>query len=159
MEYIDIFHFPPWSSIGTSILQTTVLFCLILAGLRLVGRRVFAQKGPQDLITIVLVAEACNIGLADENAGFWGTVASVMTIFILGYLTEKITPLRHILNEKPIILYQDGRLNQDLMKCHMIGEEDLDETAREQGFASYKNFNEIILESGGQISGVYQNRS
>jgi uncharacterized membrane protein YcaP (DUF421 family) len=158
MDYAGIFDVPPLEAVGISVLQTASLFCALLIGLRLIGRRVFAEKSPQDLIIIVLVAEACDLGLADERAGFWGSVASVLTIFILGYLTERISAIRHLLNPKPLPLYRDGKLYRDVMGKHMIDEDDLNELARAKGFASYKSFEEIALEGDGRISGFFKNK-
>lgn len=53
MQYSTIFTFPPWEHIGLAVLQTATIFWLVLVGLHVVGRRVFAQRGPQDLILIV----------------------------------------------------------------------------------------------------------
>jgi uncharacterized membrane protein YcaP (DUF421 family) len=154
MQYADLFTLPPWEPVALSILQTVIIFCLVIGGLQIVGRRVFAQRGPQDLVIIVLVAEACDLGLTHEDAGFWGSVSSVITLLMLGYLTEKIPFLRHLLNEKPVILYQNGRLRREEMAKHMVGEDDLNEVARREGFVSYKNFETMILEGDGEISAI-----
>lgn len=154
MQYTTIFTFPSWEHIGLAVLQTTTIFCLVLVGLHVVGRRVFAQRGPQDLILIVLVAEACDLGLAPEEAGYWGTVASVLTLFVLGYVTERVPLLRHLLNEKPIPLYSEGKLHYEAMKKHMIDVEDLEEVAREEGSLSYKDFDVMMLEGDGTISAI-----
>jgi uncharacterized membrane protein YcaP (DUF421 family) len=154
MQYTNIFTFPPWENIGLSVLQTATIFCLVLVGLHIVGRRVFAQRGPQDLILIVLVAEACDLGLVPEDAGYWGTIFSVITLFVLGYLTEKIPFLRHLLNEKPIPLYSEGKLHYGAMKKHMLDVDDLDEVAREEGSLSYKDFDVMMLEGDGKISAI-----
>lgn len=155
MQYADIFSFPEWETIAISILQTATLFFLVLVGLRLIGRRVLGERSPQDLVIIVLVAEACDLGLSHEKAGYWGTFASVLTIFLLGYLTERIALLRRIFHEKPVVLYNDGHLHRNIMRKNMVDEEDLLEVAREAGFSSYKSFKKMTLESDGQISAVF----
>lgn len=43
--------------------QTFVLFWFVLLGLKAIGRRAFGELGPQDLILIVVVAEAMDSGL------------------------------------------------------------------------------------------------
>jgi uncharacterized membrane protein YcaP (DUF421 family) len=154
MKYADIFTVPDWEPIAVSILQTATIFCLIMIGLQLVGRRVFSQRGPQDLVIIVLVAESCDLGLTHEDAGFWGTIASVLTLFFLGYLTESIPFIRRLLNEKPVILYKDGILQDQAMKKYMVDIEDLEEVAREEGKISYKDFEMMLLEGSGQISAI-----
>jgi uncharacterized membrane protein YcaP (DUF421 family) len=154
MQYADILNFPDWSPLALSVLQTATIFFLIMAGLKLVGRRVFAQRGPQDLIIIVLVAEACNLGLTHEDAGYWGTICSVLTLFVLGYLSEKIPLLRHVMDEKPVVVYKDGHLHQAAMRKHMIDEEDLYEVARLEGATSYREFDMMMLEGDGKISAI-----
>lgn len=154
MQYVDIFSVPDLLPVGFSILQSSFIFWLIILGLQIVGQRVFAQRGPQDLVVIVLVAEACDLGLTHEDAGFWGTVASVVTLLLWGYLVEKIGFIRRLLNRKPIVLYENGKLHKPLMRKHMVDEEDLNEVAREEGRASYTEFKAMLLEGDGQISAL-----
>jgi uncharacterized membrane protein YcaP (DUF421 family) len=155
MEYMDIFTLPPWETIILSVFQTAAIFCLIMIGLQLIGRRVFAQRGPQDLIIIVLVAEACDLGLSHEDAGFWGSVASVLTLFALGYASERISFIRHLMDKKPVLLFKNGKLHENAMKKNMIDEHDLEEVAREQGRYTYRDFDTMMLEGDGQISAIH----
>jgi uncharacterized membrane protein YcaP (DUF421 family) len=69
-------------------------------------------------------------------------------------LTEKIPFLRHLLNEKPIPLYSEGKLHYGAMKKHMLDVDDLDEVAREEGSLSYKDFDVMMLEGDGKISAI-----
>jgi uncharacterized membrane protein YcaP (DUF421 family) len=154
VEYSGIFDAPDWEAVAISVLQTATLFCFVMIGLRIVGRRIFAQRDPQDLVVIVLLAEACNLGLTDENAGYWGTVFSMITIFVLGFIVERVPFLRHFMTQKPVLLYQQGALNESAMKKYMLDEGDLNEVARRQGTASYRSFERMILEGDGSISGI-----
>jgi uncharacterized membrane protein YcaP (DUF421 family) len=49
--------FPPLKFILLSIFQTVTLFVLVLLELKLVGRRVFGEQGPQDLVILIFIAE------------------------------------------------------------------------------------------------------
>lgn len=154
MDYITIFNPIPWPEVGVSVLQAVTLYIIVLFGLELIGRRVFAEKGPQDLIVLLLVAEACDLGMAHEAAGYWGTFFSVVTIILLGGVTERIPFLRKTIDEKPVMLYGNGRLYKKRLADHLIDECDLDETARCYGLASYKQFQSIYLEGNGSMTGV-----
>jgi uncharacterized membrane protein YcaP (DUF421 family) len=94
--------------------------------------------------------------LGHEEAGYWGTVASVIMIFFLGAMLEKIPMLRHIMSAKPLLIYRDGQPYKDVMRKNMIDECDLEEVAREKGLPSYKSFEVIMLEGDGKISGIYK---
>jgi uncharacterized membrane protein YcaP (DUF421 family) len=154
MSYVSIFEPIPWEAVGTSVVQAISIFIVVILGLKMTGRRVFAERGPQDLIILLLVAEACNLGLSDEGAGYWGTFFSIITLFILGGMTERVPWLRTKLEEDPITLYNRGELDQAAMKNNFIDEKDLEETAREYGLPSYRSFSRIVLEGNGTISGV-----
>lgn len=154
MDYTSIFDPIPWDAVGHSILQTIAIYWLLLLGLKLVGRRVFGEMGPQDLIILLLIAEACDLGLSDEKAGFWGTIASVLTILAMGGLIERLTPLRQLLEERSVTLMKNGRLDRIQMRRNMVQEEDLNHTAREYGLASYRDFELMTLESDGKITGI-----
>jgi uncharacterized membrane protein YcaP (DUF421 family) len=154
MDYVTILDAPPLESILFSVFQTATIYVFVLAGLKLVGRRVFGEKSPQDLVILFLIAEACDLGLSDEQAGYWGTIASVTTILVLGWLSDRIPFIRSIPNSRPVCLFRNNRLERKIMETFMIEESDLEETAREYGLSSYKDFDEIILEGDGRITGI-----
>lgn len=154
MNYADMLTLPDAHMIGITVVQTVCLFLLIIVGIKLVGRRVFSQRGPQDLVIIVLVAEACGTGLSHQDAGFWGVVVSVITIFVMGYLCERFTVVRDFMDQKPIVLFKNGTLYSDVLEKHMVDEHDLDEVARQKGKDSYKAFDVMMLEGNGQITAL-----
>jgi uncharacterized membrane protein YcaP (DUF421 family) len=154
MDYAGIFTVPPPAAVALSVFQTATLFILVLLGLKAVGRRVFGELSPQDLIILLLISEACDLGLTDERAGYWGTVASVVTILLLGWFCEKVEPLRKLLESSPVVIYKNGRLDRRAMKKQMLDESDLATAAREYGLDSYREFETIILEGDGEITGT-----
>lgn len=154
MDYTTIFDPVPWQAIGHTILQTLTLYWLLLLGIKAIGRRIFGEMGPQDLIILLLIAEACDLGLADERAGYWGTIASVLTILATGAMVERVPSLRRALESKAVVLFEDGSLRRGAMKKCLVDEEDLERVAREYGLASYEDFERMMLEGDGGITGV-----
>ena len=154
MDYVSIFDVPPLKFVFLSMLQTVTLFIVVLLGLKLVGRRVFGEQGPQDLVILILIAEACNSGLNHQQAGYWGSAASVITILFLGWLCERTKFIRQFLEGRPVFIYERGTLNKTLMEKHMVDEGDLELAAREYGLASYHDFSTIVLEGDGAVTGV-----
>lgn len=154
MSYVDIFTEIPLKEIGITIVQTITVYWFILLGLKCAGRRLFAEKGPQDLVILLLIAEASNLGITHQDAGYWGAIAAVLTIILMGSLIERIQPLRDFLNDKKILIYKDGHLNRPLLKKYLLEEEDLEEMAREYGVENYNAFGSIYLEGRGDLTGV-----
>jgi uncharacterized membrane protein YcaP (DUF421 family) len=154
MDYVSIFDPIPWAEVGHSIVQTVVIYWMLLFGTKAVGRRVFGEMGPQDLIILLLVAEACDLGLSDEGAGFWGTAASVLTILATGGFVERVPFLRRALESKPVILCRGGKPEQDVMRAYLVDESDLRQAAHQYGFDSYDEFESMTLESDGSITAI-----
>lgn len=154
MDYVSILDMPPMEAVGLAVLQTAVIFVFVLAGLKAVGRRVFGEQSPQDLILLLIVAEACDIGLTPEEAGFWGTMASITTILFLGWLCDRLGFIRRAVDGEPVIVYSNGNLDQKVMDKFMIDESDLDLAARSYGLEDFKKFRTIIIEGDGKITGV-----
>lgn len=154
MSYTDIFSEIPLTEVGLSILQTITIYWFILLGLKCAGRRLFAEKGPQDLVILLLIAEACDLGLTHEDAGYWGTIASISTIIIMGSLIERIPPLRDFLDDEKILIFKDGHLDRPLLKKYLLEEKDLEEMAREYGVESYDSFDSVYLEGSGDLTGI-----
>lgn len=154
MDYISMFDPIPWAAVGRSVLQTLVIFIIVVGGLRAVGRRVLGERSTQDLVILLLISDASNLGLNDTGSGFWGAIASVLTLLFLGVMADRIPILRHMLGESPVLLYKDGRLFKKRLKKYLVDEADLEHTARAYGVASYKQFSEMTLEGDGTISGV-----
>lgn len=154
MDYVSILDKPPMDAIGLAVLQTAVIFVFVLAGLKAVGRRVFGEQSPQDLILLLVIAEACDIGLTPEDAGFWGTMASITTILFLGWLCDRLGFIRKAIDGEPVVIYSGGRLDRKVMKKFMIDESDLDLAARCYGIEDYRQFRLIIIEGDGKITGV-----
>ena len=153
MDYVSIFDEIPWKMVGLTVIQTFSIYVFVLCGLKIVGRRVFAEMGPQDLILLFLVAEACDVGLTPEEAGYWGTLASVITLLGIVGITERIEFLRKVIENKPVVLFHQGRLLVKLDK-YLINEDELDRAVRKYGFASYRDAEMLILEDDGNISAV-----
>lgn len=154
MEYTGLFDLPQLERVFLSVVQTFFLFTFILIVLRLIGRRVFSEQSPQDLVTLILIAEAASMGLSDQRTGFWGAFASVCTILLLGYLIDRVPFLRHLIETGPVLLYRDGQIFRKNMKHNMIDRAELDAVARRYGLSSYREFDMIVLESDGEITGT-----
>ncbi|HEY9685788.1 MAG TPA: YetF domain-containing protein [Coleofasciculaceae cyanobacterium] len=110
--------------------------------------------GPQDLIILLLIAESCDLGLANEKAGYWGTIASVLTILVMGGIIERVPFIRKWLDGPTVVLCKDGQPDRKQMRKCLVDEDDLEKVAREYGMESYRDFNIIVLEGDGSLTGI-----
>ena len=154
MEYVSIFSPIPWKEVGITVLQTFTLYWILVFGLKLVGRRVFGELGPQDLIVLLLIAESTNQGLFHQDAGFWGTVASALTILVTGATIERIPRVKKLFEGSTLELVRDGQVIPGAMKHCLVEKEDLEKAARQYGLPNISAFERMTLEGDGSITGV-----
>lgn len=154
MDYHSIFDPVPWPEVGTALVQTFVIYWVVMLGLKLVGRRVFGEMGPQDLILLMLIAEATDVGLTPEKGGFWATLASVTMILLIGGVIERIPALREWMDASAVLLVRDGEPIRSMMEQYQVSDEDLRKTAHEYGLDSISSFERMYLEGDGKITGV-----
>jgi len=153
-KYITIFDMPNWHVIGISMIQAVVLYLLVLTGLKLAGRRMFAEMNAQDFVVLLLVSDAANLGLTHNDGGFWSSVFSVIAVIAVGSVLEYVPVLHNLVEGKTVVLCMQGRLDEKKMREYHISVDDLDATARQYGLASHKDFVKVILEADGSLTGV-----
>lgn len=154
MDSHTLFDPIPWGAVGVSALQTFLIYWLAVLGLKLVGRRAFGELGPQDIVLLLLLSEGFNSALVPQGAGFWGGVASALTLLVSVGAVERIRPLRMALDGSSVDIVIDGQMLPDAMRRYQVDEADLYKAAREYGVAGPEAFERAVLEGDGSITAV-----
>lgn len=154
MDSHTLFDPIPWGPVGVSALQTFLIYWFAILGLKLVGRRAFGELGPQDVVLLLLLSEGLNSALVPQGAGFWGGVASALTLLVSVGAVERIRRLREALDGSPVDIVLDGRMLTDAMRRYQVDEADVRKAAREYGVAGPEAFERAVLEGDGSITAV-----
>ena len=144
----------PWGAVGVSALQTFVVYWFAMAGLRLVGRRSIGELGPQDVVLLLLLSEALNAALVVPSAGFWGGLASAAVLLVNLGITERIRPVRRALDGEAVVVLRGGIPLRTVMERYQVDDGDLAKLAREYGVARPEEFEVVVLEGDGSLTGV-----
>ncbi|MBK8189169.1 MAG: hypothetical protein IPK79_01815 [Vampirovibrionales bacterium] len=144
---------------GITALQTTVFYWLIIIGLKLAGRRIFGELGPQDLAVLLLISDAANIGLTPSEGGFCSSIGSVCTLMLWGSAIERTPAFRNSLDVPAIALVEDGQVNHQAMRRDRVDEEDLSVAARRYGVSGPECFDRMTLGRRRQFAGRIEARS
>jgi uncharacterized membrane protein YcaP (DUF421 family) len=137
-------------------LRAFVLFAFVFFVTRIVGRRELSSLDPFDLILLVVVGDAIQQGLTQNDMSVTGAILAV-SVFALAqvgvsYLHFRVPRLRPILDGEPIVLLEDGRPIDRNMRRERLTLEDLAEAAREHQIASLEDVRWAVLERNGRIS-------
>lgn len=138
------------------VIRALVLFGAVYLLLRIVGRRELAQMAPIDFILLIVLGDAIQQGLTQDDYSVTGALIVIFTIAViqvlLGYVTFRSRRLRTVMEGEPIVLIEDGRLIEQNLRRSRIAAEELAEEARLSQVASLKDVAWAVLETSGKIS-------
>jgi uncharacterized membrane protein YcaP (DUF421 family) len=138
------------------VLRALVLFAGVYILLRLVGRRELAEMEPVDFILLIVLGDAIQQGLTQDDYSVTGALTTIFTIaaiqVVLGYTAFRSKRVRTILEGEPVVLIEDGRVIDKNLRRARIAEEELAEEARLSQVASLSDIAWAVLETSGKIS-------
>ena len=138
------------------VLRAIVIFGFVLLLTRIIGKRELGSLQPFDLILLIVLGDALQQGLTQDDYSLTGAILVVGTIAILqvfvSWLSYRFPRTRPILEGEPVIVVQDGKVIERNLKRERLTAEEINEEARKQQIAHLSDIRFAILETGGQIS-------
>jgi uncharacterized membrane protein YcaP (DUF421 family) len=138
------------------VLRSLVLFGFVFLVVRVMGRRELAKLEPFDLILLIVLGDAVQQGLTQDDYSVTGAVLIVSTIGLLQvavtFLSWRFKAVRRVTKGEPIVLVQDGKPIESNLRRERIRAEELAEKMRGQQIAALDDVAWAVLESGGDIS-------
>ena len=145
------------------VLRGIVVFVFLFVLVRVMGRRELASLEPFDLILLIILGDAVQQGLTQDDYSLTGAMLAVGTIAILqiatSWLNFRVPRLRPILDGEPIVVVQDGRPIEKNLKRERLTNDDLAEAARKQGIAKLDDVAWAVMETSGSISFIKKSDS
>ena len=137
-------------------LRAIVLFFVVFILTRVIGRRELSSLEPFDLILLIILGDAIQQGLTQDDYSVTGAVI-VVSVFAalqvsISYISFRSRHLRPILQGEPIVLVQDGSLIESNLRRERLTAGEIAEAARQEQIASLEEVEWAILENDGRIS-------
>ena len=145
---------PAWNII----LRTAAVYFVILAGLRLAGKREIGQMTVFDLVLLLLIANAVQNAMVGPDTSLIGGVIAAGMLLGLNALVARLrlrsTRLRHLIEGSPTLLILHGEVIPEHLRREGIDEDTLEAAVREHGVANLSDVEMAVLEIDGSISVV-----
>jgi uncharacterized membrane protein YcaP (DUF421 family) len=136
--------------------RAIVVFAFLLILTRIIGRRELSSLQPIDLILLIIVGDAVQQGLTQDDYSLTGAVLAVGTIAALqvfvSWVGYRFPRTRPVLEGNPIVVVQDGELIERNLRRERLDPEEVYEQARLQGIAHLSEVKWAVLETTGKIS-------
>jgi uncharacterized membrane protein YcaP (DUF421 family) len=137
-------------------LRTTVVYLVILLGVRLSGKREVGQMTPFDLTLLLLLSNAVQNAMTGPDTSILGGVIAASTLLVLNYLIAELSGgnrrFRRLVQGQPSLLVHDGQVIAAHMAREHVTMDALQQALREHGIATYHDVALAVLEVDGSIS-------
>jgi len=138
------------------VVRAIALFAFIFLLTRIIGRRELSSLEPFDLILLIVLGDSIQQGLTQDDYSVTGAVIVISTIGTLAVLTSylnfRVPLVRRVLDGRPIVLLQDGKVIERNMRRERITVDELAEEARGQQISSLDDVQWAVFEPSGKIS-------
>jgi len=140
----------------TIFIRTIILYILVVAAIRIMGKAELAELQPYDLVVIIMVSELASLSMETSEMPFINGIIAISTLvflqIVISFITLKSEKARAIICGKPSILIENGRIIESKLKELRINLNDLIEQLRIKNFANIDDVEFAILETNGDLS-------
>ena len=139
-----------------TVLRVAFVYVLILAVLRVVGKREVSQLTPMELVMLILIPELVSQALTRDDHSLTNGVVAVTTLLSLVFLTSLVAyrfrRVEEIIEGRPVLIVERGRPVQETMDRERIPVEEIAAEMRKAGFERLEDVKWGVLEAGGRLS-------
>jgi uncharacterized membrane protein YcaP (DUF421 family) len=138
------------------VLRAVAIFVFLFVLTRVIGKRELSSLQPFDLILLIILGDALQQGLTQDDYSITGAVLVVGTIAVLqvlvSWLSYRFPRARPLIDGEPVIVLQDGRIIERNLKRERLTVEEVAKEARRNQIAHLSDVRFAILETNGTIS-------
>ena len=140
-----------------TVIRAFVVYLFLLVVFRIAGRRTLGETTTFDFVLLLIISEAVQQALIDNDNSVTNALILVLTLVglnvAMGLAKRRWKPVAHALDGVPVVIVRDGRPIEERMKAERMDEDDLLSAAREtQGLARMDQVGYAVLEESGRIS-------
>ncbi len=137
-------------------IRAILLYLLIIFCLRLMGKRQLGELQPSELVITILISNIASLPIEDNSIPMiMGVVPIVVLVgfeLIISSISLRSKRFRTLVSGKPMIIVQNGQIDQTAMKKLRFSIDDLMETLRGKSIFDIRDVQYAIVETTGQVN-------
>ena len=139
-----------------SYIRTIILYLVLIAVIRLMGKRQIGQMEPSEFVVTMLVANLASIPMQDGGIPLFSGLVPILTVLGMELLLAAAAMgsvwVRKVLCGKPVILIENGKVNQKALRATRVTLDELTGHLREKDVLDIQSVQYAILETNGNLS-------
>lgn len=139
-----------------SLIRTILLYAVIIAALRLTGKRQLGELSPAELVVAILISDLAAVPMQDYSIPLLSGITPVITLASLEVILSAFcfhnTRFRRIITGNPCTIIHHGKLNQQMLRRMRLSIDDVLEELRISGVTDISQVRRAVVETNGQLS-------
>lgn len=139
-----------------TLIRTVILYILAIASIRVMGKRQIGELQPSELVITLLISQIISIPIQDTDIPLVNTIIPIFLLvgfeILSSVLNMKSIKFRTFMQGNPIIIINDGVLNQKVLTDLRFTVDDLLEALRQKDVFDISQVQYAIVETNGQMS-------
>ena len=152
-------HVNPYLDI---VIRSVSVYLFMVIALRIFGKKELSQLNTADVILILLISNSVQNAMVGNNVSLYGGLVAALALFVLNFILKKVMyrfkNVNDFIQDKPVILIHDGKIDFKILSNLEISSDELDEVIREHGVGNYKEVKLAMMEVDGNISVISGNK-
>ena len=136
--------------------RAIVLYIIVLAVMRLMGKREIGQLQPFELAISIMIADLAATPMAESGVPITNGIMPILGLLvmhlIISMINIKSTKARQIICGKPSLLIFRGKIDQNVLKKERFTINELEERLRDNNIFNIGDVEYAILETSGQVT-------
>lgn len=139
-----------------TLIRTILLYIIVIICLRLMGKRQISELQPSELVVTLLISDIASIPMQNTAQPLLSGVLPIILLvsceLIISTIMVKSMRFRRFVCGKPVVVINDGNIQQDEMKRLRMTTEDLSEQLRQMNVFNISEVAFAIIETNGKMS-------
>ena len=137
------------------VLRGIAIYLLVTVLMRISGKRAMGQFTPFDLILLILIGNTVQNGINGGDNSLTGAFIMATTLiainWVVAWLSARSQNFRWVVEGKPSILAEDGRVDHRMLRKELVSEEDFKDAMRLAGCTGEHDIRLAVLKPNGHI--------
>ncbi|QTD54695.1 DUF421 domain-containing protein [Parasphingorhabdus cellanae] len=148
---------PAWDTVLRGSVLGIIAFVWIIILVRMVGLRSFSKMTSFDfVVTVAMGSLLATAATMTSWSDFFQTLVAIIILFLAQYIISRLRKnsdrVESAIDNNPVLLMQDGVVDESALTRHRVSRADLIAKLREANVLRFSDVRAVVLEATGDIS-------
>ena len=138
------------------IIRAVIIYFFVVLAVRVMGRRQIGELSTHEFVITILISAVATVPLEDNAIPLTNSLLPILILISLeviqSALSMKSKGFRKLFEGNPILIIEDGKLNQNEMKRLRITVDDLLDSLRQKNVFDIAEVKNAVVEANGKLS-------